>query len=155
MFGLSQLASLAATIGGPLLAGRFASQSALIVVSSLLSAGGLAGMLVDAGGLAAVWAILIGLGLGAWFSLALTFLILRAHDPAQTAALSGMAQSVGYAIAAVGPPVLGALHDSAGGWAWPLRLCLGVTAGACAFGVLAGRDRVLPAAGGELRPAAR
>lgn len=39
--------------------------------------------------------------------LGLTFIGLRASSAHQAAALSGMAQSVGYLLAACGPPVMG------------------------------------------------
>jgi CP family cyanate transporter-like MFS transporter len=145
MFALSQLASLCATIGTPLLAARMRSQSVLVLVSSLIAVVALVGLLVDAGGLAALWSSLLGFATGAWFALTLMFLILRARDPGQTAALSGMAQSVGYGIAALGPPVLGALHDATGGWRWPLVVLLAFSVAACVVGMLAGRDRVVGA----------
>ena len=50
-----------------------------------------------------LWVVLLGLGQGASFSLALTFFALRSPDPGHAAALSGMAQSVGYLLAAGGP----------------------------------------------------
>ena len=39
---------------------------------------------------------------------------------AQVAPLSGLAQGVGYALAAGGPVAFGALHDRTGGWHAPL-----------------------------------
>jgi CP family cyanate transporter-like MFS transporter len=73
------------------------------------------------------------------------FLILRVRSPAQTVALSGMAQSVGYGIAALGPPVLGALHDATGDWTWPVIVLIAISVAACGMGMLAGRDRVVEA----------
>jgi len=60
--------------------------------------------------------VLLGLGQGACFSLALTFFALRASDPEHSAALSGMAQSVGYLFAAFGPSLFGLLRDATGAW---------------------------------------
>ncbi len=48
--------------------------------------------------------------------------VLRSRDVPHTSALSGMAQSVGYTLAALGPLLIGALHDATGGWALPLAL---------------------------------
>ena len=50
------------------------------------------------------------------FSLALLFMVLRSTSTAQTGQVSGMAQSVGYALAAVGPVAIGLLHDLTGSW---------------------------------------
>jgi CP family cyanate transporter-like MFS transporter len=60
------------------------------------------------------------LALGFCFPLALAFFALRAHDTRQASALSGMAQSVGYGIAAAGPVLFGALHDATHSWIVPL-----------------------------------
>ncbi len=46
--------------------------------------------------------------------LGLTFIGLRASSAHQAAALSGMAQSVGYLLAACGPPLMGKIHDANG-----------------------------------------
>jgi CP family cyanate transporter-like MFS transporter len=73
--------------------------------------------------------------------LALSLFGLRTRDHQAAAALSGMAQCVGYALAATGPALAGLLHDTTGGWTVPL-LALGV--GTCCqlvVGTLASRRR--------------
>ena len=93
------------------------------------------------------WAILFGIGNGAGFVLGLSFIALRASSARQAAALSGMAQCVGYSIAAVGPIAAGALHDAAGAWGPPLLLCA-VLGGIQSFiGVRAGRNQHIGQAG--------
>lgn len=90
---------------------------------------------------AIIWTLLFGFGSGATMILGLTFIGLRASSAHQAAALSGMAQSVGYLLAACGPPVMGKLHDASGSWYLPLS---GVTVLAiimAIFGLYAGRDR--------------
>lgn len=141
LVGLMQVGGLLATIVTPVLAARRPTQGRLVVGSSVLAAAGVAGLLVAPADLAALWAMLIGASTGAYLSLALTFLVLRAPDTAHTAALSGMVQSGGYMLAAVGPTGLGALHDLAGGWTVPLWALMGVTALCCGFGLFAARDR--------------
>lgn len=141
LVGLMQVGGLLATIVTPVLAARRPTQGRLVVGSSVLAAAGVAGLLVAPADLAVVWAMLIGASTGAYLSLALTFLVLRAPDTAHTAALSGMVQSGGYMLAAVGPTGLGALHDLAGGWTVPLWALMGVTALCCGFGLFAARDR--------------
>ena len=54
-----------------------------------------------------------------------------------------MAQSIGYAIAAIGPVGLGALHDLTASWRPALIAFLAVTAMVWLAGLQAGRDRML------------
>ncbi len=68
-----------------------------------------------------LWALFIGIGLGI-FPLVLTLLTLRSRTPGGTVALSGVAQSIGYLIAAVGPLSLSLLRSATGGWTVPLAL---------------------------------
>ena len=141
LVGLMQVGGLIATIVMPVLAARRRSQGRLVVASTALAATGVAGLLVAPADLAVLWAMLIGAATGAYLSLALTFLVLRAPDTAHTAALSGMVQSGGYMLAAVGPTAVGALHDLTDGWTVPLWALMGVTALCCVLGLGAARDR--------------
>ena len=85
------------------------------------------------------WVGITGLGGGACLVLALSFIALRAPDTAHTAALSGMAQSIGYLLAAAGPVLFGLLHEVTTSWTPPL-IALGVTAALLAgTGLGAGR----------------
>jgi len=82
-----------------------------------------------------------GFGAGAGVILRLMFMGLRTASPRQAAALSGMAQCVGYLLAAAGPPLVGALRDRAEGWSLPLTLCLALALVMAVLGMLAGRNR--------------
>jgi CP family cyanate transporter-like MFS transporter len=84
--------------------------------------------------------VLLGLGQGACFSLALTFFALRAPDSEHAAALSGMAQSVGYLLAAVGPFLFGLLRDETHAWTVPLALLFAVAVCLLITGLGAARD---------------
>jgi CP family cyanate transporter-like MFS transporter len=90
-----------------------------------------------------LWVALAGLGAGSSILLALSMFGLRTRHHEQTAALSGMAQSLGYLLAATGPVVIGALHDSTGGWVVPLQVLCGVLVVQGVFGLLAGRARTV------------
>src|SRR5690606_30407873 len=59
---------------------------------------------------ALLWLILMGLGAGGSLVLAMTLFGLRANSAAQTVALSGMAQAVGYMMAALMPILIGYIH---------------------------------------------
>src|SRR5918993_1557428 len=78
---------------GPMIAERRPSQRGVVVVAVSMSGLGVLGLLVAGSTASTLWVVLLGLGQGASFSLALTFFALRAPDPGHAAALSGMAQS--------------------------------------------------------------
>ncbi|MEE4089014.1 CynX/NimT family MFS transporter [Pseudomonas viridiflava] len=62
------------------------------------------------------WAILLGLGQGGTFSLALALIVLRSRDSHVASNLSSMAQGFGYTIASMGPFAVGVVHDLTGNW---------------------------------------
>jgi CP family cyanate transporter-like MFS transporter len=64
-----------------------------------------------------VWAVLQGIGQGGLFAMAMTVIVLRSPDSLVAAQLSGMAQGVGYVLAAFGPLLIGVLHSITGGYA--------------------------------------
>ena len=105
-----------------------------------LAGTGTLGLLVAASTATTLWVVLLGLGQGACFSLALTFFALRAPDSEHTAALSGMAQSVGYLLAAVGPFLFGVLRDATHAWTVPLALLFAVAVCLLITGLGAARD---------------
>lgn len=76
--------------------------------------------------LAAVWAALVGAGGGLTLVTALTLFSLRTTHPAETAAVSAMAQAVGYLVAAAGPVLLGLLRDMTDSWGPVLMILLGL-----------------------------
>lgn len=140
LHGLLQLATAAPGLVIPLILPRFNDQRWIAALVSLLCAVGAAGLWFVPGQ-AIIWTLLFGFGSGATMILGLTFIGLRASSAHQAAALSGMAQSVGYLLAACGPPVMGKLHDASGSWYLPLS---GVTVLAIIMAILglyAGRDR--------------
>jgi CP family cyanate transporter-like MFS transporter len=84
---------------------------------------GYVGLMLAPHSLAILWALAIGVAT-VTFPLILTLIGLRARTPEGTAALSAFTQSTGYLIAAVGPFLVGVVHDATGGWTWPLVLLL-------------------------------
>jgi CP family cyanate transporter-like MFS transporter len=136
---LYQVACLMGSLLAPLLAARAREQRWHALGASLLSLVGFMGLAGTAPSMA--WVLLAGLGSGSSLALSLAFFSLRAHDAAQTASLSGMAQSVGYSLAALGPVGFGLLRDVSGGWFAPL-LALWALVGVQAWaGWMAGRGR--------------
>jgi MFS transporter, CP family, cyanate transporter len=116
---LFQVVALTTTLAMPTLIRRGRDQRLLAVTTPLLIAIAILG-LAAAPGAALIWIVLIGLGTGPTLILALAFIGLRSGDHRQAAALSLMAQSIGYFIAALGPIAFGLLHDLCHGWTVPL-----------------------------------
>ncbi len=112
----SVIVQLASSLVAPWLATRGKDQRLAIVVVMVLTLGGLFGCLyAPIEGLWG-WAILLGLGQGATFSLALTLIVLRSRDSHVAANLSSMAQGFGYTLASMGPFAVGIVHDLTGSW---------------------------------------
>jgi MFS transporter, CP family, cyanate transporter len=142
LMGVMQAASLVATIAVPMLATRATHQRWLVLVSSVLGVFAAGGLVVAPGDLALLWTVTIGVAGGSTLSLALAFFVLRTRDGADAAALSGMAQSLGYGFAAAGPFVIGALHDATDGWTVPAAVLLADWVLILVAGMAAGRRRV-------------
>ncbi|WP_432878377.1 MFS transporter [Kribbella sp. CA-245084] len=91
--------------------------------------------------LAIVWAVVGGLGQGAGLVAALSLISLRGRGHHETTQLSGMAQAVGYTLAAAGPVVAGYLTQVTGGWSTTLIVFAVLSATQITLGFVAGRDR--------------
>ena len=137
-----QVAGLLANLATARLIPRRPDQRLLILGATGLFATATLGQLTLPGA-SLLWIVLAGAGGGASIVLALSLFGLRTRDHHQAAALSGMAQSVGYAPAATGPVLLGALHDATGSWTAPSWVLLAVLVVQAAAGALAGRARTI------------
>lgn len=140
MLALAQTVGIATMFLAPILAGRRPSQQGVVTASVALSGAGTLGLLVAGGSFTVLWVVLLGLGQGACFSLALAFFALRAPDAEHAAALSGMAQSFGYLLAAIGPFLFGVLRDATHAWTVPLSLLFALTVCLLIVGLGAARD---------------
>ncbi|ARJ06708.1 cyanate transporter [Cnuibacter physcomitrellae] len=144
--GFHQLLLNAFGIAGSLVASalipRMRDQRLLATLAPLAFAVAVSGVLV-APQLGMVWASLAGIAGGANIVLALSFFGLRTAHHSQAASLSGMAQSVGYLLAAAGPLLMGALHDATGSWTPALAILVALLLVLIGFGWLAGRPRTL------------
>ncbi|MCZ2404325.1 MFS transporter [Paenarthrobacter sp. Z7-10] len=126
----------------PIALQRTADQRVVNLGGSILLVIGVAGLLLLPGA-AMLWVIIEGLGAGSCIVLALSLFGFRARDHEESAALSGMGQSVGYLLAAVGPLAIGALHQFTGSWIPPLLFLLFFMLALCVFAVLSGRKRFI------------
>ena len=119
---------------------RMKDQRLIGFIASLAISIGLTGLLF-APAIALLWLIIAGLGAGASMVICLSLFNLRAVDHRQAAQLSGMAQCVGYGIAALGPLIFGIIHQYSGNWTFPLALLLACHLFQLILAPLAGRAR--------------
>ena len=143
MLALSQATGIAGSAVVPLWAGRRSSQVGAVAALMAVEAVALVGLLVPGAGLEALWVGGVGFALGGSFGLSLLLIAVRAADAETSAELSGMAQSVGYLVAATGPFVVGALHDATDGWTVPLLSLVAVLVVKTGAGLMAGREALV------------
>jgi MFS transporter, CP family, cyanate transporter len=142
LLSFTQLVGLPASFFIPVFAGRLRSQVWISFTLSLFSVLGYCGLLLGSTyPVLIISIILIGLALGGSFPLALSYIGLRARNASQAAKLSGMSQSTGYILAAIGPLFIGFLYDRTHSWTIPLITLIIVSLVVMVFGMLAGRNR--------------
>ncbi|HEX5858494.1 MAG TPA: MFS transporter [Microbacterium sp.] len=86
---------------------------------------------LSTGLLLAPGAFVVWVGLGAiahagGFVVIFTLLVGVARSDAEAAGMSALVQGAGYGIGALGAPLLGAVHESTGGWSVPLMIMVAV-----------------------------
>jgi len=133
-----QIFVLASVMITPVFIHRMKDQRAIAAVLSLLILAGYVGLYLDPAH-ALAWMIVMGMGSGGALVLSITLFSLRVETAGQSVALSGMAQAVGYSVAAVTPIFIGYLHDLTGQWTPALQLMIGLALVQFASGILAGR----------------
>ena len=137
---------LISALTAPMLATRGQDQRMAIVIVMVLTLAGLFGCLyAPLGGLWG-WAVVLGIGQGGTFALALTLIVLRSKDAHVAAHLSSMAQGVGYTLASAGPFAVGLVHDLSGGWSAVGWIFAVIGAAAIVFGLKAGRTQYVQVA---------
>jgi CP family cyanate transporter-like MFS transporter len=136
LLALFSAAQLVTALGLPLLARRDprpAIVGALVTTMASLALIALVPLAAPA-----VWATVLGLGVGGSFALALTVVGQVAPTPADTPRAAGMAFFVGYLLAAAGPVAVGLLHDVTGDYRWPYLALVGAGLATLAAAVPAG-----------------
>lgn len=116
--GLFQLFSIPAAFLAPLLATRATDRRPLVFGLGVLSFIGVAMMLLPIGSFTyyVIISLFLGLGIAGTFAFIMTTFGLKTNNPADTSSLSGMVQSLGYLIAAIGPVVIGKCKALFGNW---------------------------------------
>ncbi|WP_458646864.1 MFS transporter, partial [Mycobacterium tuberculosis] len=142
LLSLFALVGLPCSMLVPVLVVRFQATRPLFFVAVTAGLLGLGGLLLFPAVALPLWVAIFGLT-AIMFPLSLVLLSIRARTPESAVALSGFVQSIGYAIAAVFPLLVGLLHDTSGGWTLPLLVVAGVLVVSVPAGIIAGRRRTI------------
>lgn len=140
MLALYAFMGLPAALIIPILAIRIKNAGILIYAGVAFFAVGYSGMLIAPAAAPWLWVALIGLG-PLLFPVVLTLINLRTRSHQVSASLSGFSQGVGYGFGALGPLVIGVIHDLSGGWTVPLLVMCAVSLVGVATGLALQRPR--------------
>lgn len=111
-----QLISIPITVLTPFLAKRFTAKRMTVILDLLYITGALMFYFSSNPVMIYLSFVLYAQGMGSTFSFCLLFFAQLGRNPAETAAISGIAQSAGYVLSAIGPVFMGALADMSGAW---------------------------------------
>lgn len=132
-------------LGGLIMPGVIARVTRLEYLAAffgLLTLLGWMALLVAPGACPLGWACVLGVG-GFCFPTAIALIPDRTKDPATTARLSGFVQPYGYLLAALGPFLVGVMHDATGSWSVVLFFLIAMAAVMVVVGFLVGRGRII------------
>ncbi len=85
--------------------------------------------------------IVTGFGSGLAFNMAVVFFTEKTTNPTQTAEVSGMAQSAGYLLAAVGPVLFGFIENISGSWNMIILILVALSTLLALSGLLVARHK--------------
>lgn len=143
MMGASVMVQLPAALAAPWLARLGRDQRPALLCVLTLSATGFWLLLQATPSLRWLGVILLGLGQGGSFSLALTLIVLRTGNSRLAGRLSGLAQGGGYTLAAMGPLGVGVMLQFGLGLTAITSVLMTICALAAGFALFAGRNRRL------------
>jgi CP family cyanate transporter-like MFS transporter len=136
-----QLISLIGTFFAPNLLIRLREQSGVILIVGVGYLIGYSALFIQNDLITFAALTIIGIGSGASLSIAYTLISLRSAEDLTTAKLSGMVQSAGYVLAALGPLVFGISLDLFDNWNILIWFLLAMSVQFIGFGLPAGRDK--------------
>ncbi|MFH4908143.1 CynX/NimT family MFS transporter [Staphylococcus cohnii] len=140
---LNQFSQVPMTFSFPIIASKLKDQRILVVIITILFLTGFGLFFTQSLVLLVIGIVIAGLAMGACFSLCMTFFSIRARTSDGSISLSGFGQSVGYLIAAIGPFLIGYLHDYTGNWISGIIALLLMSLLFFIFGYPAAKNRVV------------
>lgn len=140
MIFIFQIFSIPSAFFAPIIAERLHDQRWIGMLSGAFYLAGAVGLLrfADKMPLFAV-IVVLATGSGATISLVMLFFNLRTRDSFIAGKLSGMAQAIGYLMAALGPVILGRIYDVSQTWTAAVLILIGVGTVLTVVGYLSGR----------------
>jgi CP family cyanate transporter-like MFS transporter len=126
----------------PILTVRLPHIGPMVIVGAFGYIAGYGGLLIAPASATWLWVGLTGVG-PLLFPATLVLINLRTRTPGAAVALSGFTQGLGYLLGALGPVVVGVLHQVTGSWATPLVFLLSTVAVTIVTGMIAAKPRML------------
>ncbi|TFB48413.1 MFS transporter [Cryobacterium tagatosivorans] len=136
----------------PVLTVRLKNVGLLVYAGAFCFVIGYLGLIVAPMTLTWLWVSAAGLG-QLLFPLALVLINLRTRTHEGAVAMSGFVQGVGYTLGALGPLVVGLLHEVTGDWLWPLVFLTATALAVTVAGAVIARPHMLEDDLGRFRPA--
>jgi CP family cyanate transporter-like MFS transporter len=130
-----QVMGLVGSFGVPVVVAWFAPSPRVQIIGTCLMWTALPFGLLFAPSLWLWWSAIAGTAQGCAFTVIFTLIVANSETQDESRSLSSMVQGGGYALAAIGPYVVGSTFAASGGWTWPLCLILGMIAAMAAAGV--------------------
>ena len=143
ILSLMQVVGLIGSFLSPMLAVRYQNQVGLVIAIGLMYLVGFGSLISYVPWVNFIGLTFAGLGLGASVSLAYTMIGLRTDSEQSTTALSGMVQSTGYYMAALGPVLFGVAFDLVPDWGLLIGLMLLCSVLYIYFGAKSGKSEVI------------
>lgn len=136
-----QLCSMPTMYIIPIIAGKKKSQSKFVTLTTIISLIGCLSLFTSNIPTLIIGLVLMGVGQGASLSFAYLFFAVRSKSSAETSALSGVSQAIGYFLGATGPILFGSIHDITNSWTSSLILMIFMHIILLLVGIISGRDR--------------
>jgi CP family cyanate transporter-like MFS transporter len=143
LISLMQLVGLSGTFLAPIIVVKFKNQVQVAWVLGAAYFIGFSSLFFHILWINYIGLTLVGLSMGSSISLAYMLIGLRTTAEKTTASLSGMAQSTGYYLAALGPVLFGIAFDIFHNWNFLIYLMLICSVLFTYFGVKSGRARTI------------
>jgi len=114
---VSYIAQMATGLLVPMIASRQRDQRSMAALMVVLTLAGLLGFIFAPVWSLTLFSIILGLGQGGAFGLALSLIVLRSGTPHVAEQLSSMSQTIGYIVGGgIGPFAVGIIHDATASW---------------------------------------
>lgn len=125
LVGLMTIFQVCGALGLPLLLRRLVDRRPGLWLALLIQLGGFLGLLLAPASAMGLWVAMIGLGLGACFSLSLTLTLEHLRSPGEAGSLAAFVQGVGFIVTGIVPYITGWLRDVSGDFqaSWTLLAC--------------------------------